>query len=287
MKTLRYFIEFLFIKLFFLIFKIIGYKNSSNLGAKIGSFIGPFFRSKSVTKKNIQNCLPDLPQEQVEILIKTMWENYGRIFSEYMFIEKFRSKKLEKYLNISGVKTLEKIKKNGKPVVFISGHFNNFELMAMQLELNGIKLSAVYRPLNNFFLNRTMEDLRKNFICKNQIKKGLGGVREIIKAFSQNTSVAMMIDQRVTEGEKSILFNKDTFTTTIPAQLVKKYNCPVVPIYIKRRNNVYFDITIEDPIYFNKLDDIKNITLKLNKWLENKILLCPDQWIWTHNKWKL
>ena len=216
-----------------------------------------------------------------------MWENYGRIFSEYMFIEKFRSKKLEKYLNISGVKTLEKIKKNGKPVVFISGHFNNFELMAMQLELNGIKLSAVYRPLNNFFLNRTMEDLRKNFICKNQIKKGLGGVREIIKAFSQNTSVAMMIDQRVTEGEKSILFNKDTFTTTIPAQLVKKYNCPVVPIYIKRRNNVYFDITIEDPIYFNKLDDIKNITLKLNKWLENKILLCPDQWIWTHNKWKL
>ena len=287
MKTLKYFIEFLFIKLFFLIFKIIGYKNSSNLGAKIGSFIGPFFRSKSVTKKNIQNCLPDLPQEQVEILIKTMWENYGRIFSEYMFIEKFRSKKLEKYLNISGVKTLEKIKKNGKPVVFISGHFNNFELMAMQLELNGIKLSAVYRPLNNFFLNRTMENLRKNFICKNQIKKGLGGVREIIKAFSQNTSVAMMIDQRVTEGEKSILFNKDTFTTTIPAQLVKKYNCPVVPIYIKRRNNVYFDITIEDPIYFNKLDDIKNITLKLNKWLENKILLCPDQWIWTHNKWKL
>ena len=287
MKTLRYFIEFLFIKLFFLIFKIIGYKNSSNLGAKIGSFIGPFFRSKSVTKKNIQNCLPDLPQEQVDILIKTMWENYGRIFSEYMFIEKFRSKKLEKYLNISGVETLEKIKKNGKPVVFISGHFNNFELMAMQLELNGIKLSAVYRPLNNFFLNRTMEDLRKNFICKNQIKKGLGGVREIIKAFSQNTSVAMMIDQRVTEGEKSILFNKDTFTTTIPAQLVKKYNCPVVPIYIKRRNSVYFDITIEDPIYFNKLDDIKNITLKLNKWLENKILLCPDQWIWTHNKWKL
>tara|TARA_Y100001958_G_C21143329_1_gene481412 strand:- start:151 stop:1014 length:864 start_codon:yes stop_codon:yes gene_type:complete len=287
MKTLRYFIEFLFIKLFFLIFKIIGYKNSSNLGAKIGSFIGPFFRSKSVTKKNIQNCLPDLPQEQVDILIKTMWENYGRIFSEYMFIEKFRSKKLEKYLSISGVETLEKIKKNGKPVLFISGHFNNFELMAMQLELNGIKLSAVYRPLNNFFLNRTMEDLRKNFICKNQIKKGLGGVREIIKAFSQNTSVAMMIDQRVTEGEKSILFNKDTFTTTIPAQLVKKYNCPVVPIYIKRRNNIYFDITIEDPIYFNKLDDIKNITLKLNKWLENKILLCPDQWIWTHNKWKL
>ena len=132
MKTLRYFIEFLFIKFFFLLFKIIGYKNSSNLGGKIGSFIGPLFRSKSLTKSNIQNSLPNLSQEQIEVLIKKMWENYGRIFSEYMFIEKFRSNKLEKYLNINGIKILEKIKKNGKPVVFISGHFNNFELMAMQ-----------------------------------------------------------------------------------------------------------------------------------------------------------
>ena len=287
MKTLRYFIEFLFIKFFFLLFKIIGYKNSSNLGGKIGSFIGPLFRSKSLTKSNIQNSLPNLSQEQIEVLIKKMWENYGRIFSEYMFIEKFRSNKLEKYLNINGIKILEKIKKNGKPVVFISGHFNNFELMAMQLEMNGIKLSAVYRPLNNFFLNRTMENLRKSFICKNQIKKGWGGVREIIRAFSQNTSIALMIDQRVTEGEKSILFNRNTFTTTIPAQLVKKYNCPVVPIYIKRRDNIYFDITVEDPIHFGELEDIKSITLKLNKWLEGKISLNPDQWIWTHNKWKL
>ena len=216
-----------------------------------------------------------------------MWENYGRIFADYMYIEKFRLNKLKNYIKINGIKTLEKIKKEGKPVVFISGHFSNFELMAMQLELSGIKLSAVYRPLNNIFLNQTMEDLRRNFICKNQIKKGLGGVREIIKAFAQNSSVALMIDQRVSEGEKSLLFNKPTYTTTIPAQLIKKYKCPVVPIYIERKNNLFFDIIIEDPIYFNEKEDIKNITLKLNNWLENKILLNPDQWIWTHNKWKL
>ena len=287
MKKIKYFIEFLFIKLFFFIFKIIGYKNASNLGAKIGSIFGPFFRSKNLTKKNIKNCLQNINDGEVNILIKKMWENYGRIFAEYMHIEKFRSKKLENYLKINGMETLEKIKKDGKPVIFISGHFNNFELMAMQLELSGIELSAVYRPLNNIFLNQTMEELRKNFICKNQIKKGLGGVREIIKAFAQNNSIALMIDQRVSEGEKSFLFNKPTYTTTIPAQLIKKYKCPIVPIYIERKNNIFFDIIIEDPIYFNERNDVKNITLKLNKWLEKKILLNPDQWIWTHNKWKL
>ena len=287
MKKIKYFIEFLFVKLFFFIFKTIGYKNASNLGAKIGSIFGPLFRSKNLTKKNIRNCLKNINEKEINILIKKMWENYGRIFADYMYIEKFRLNKLKNYIKINGIKTLEKIKKEGKPVVFISGHFSNFELMAMQLELSGIKLSAVYRPLNNIFLNQTMEDLRRNFICKNQIKKGLGGVREIIKAFAQNSSVALMIDQRVSEGEKSLLFNKPTYTTTIPAQLIKKYKCPVVPIYIERKNSLFFDIIIEDPIYFNEKEDIKNITLKLNNWLENKILLNPDQWIWTHNKWKL
>ena len=287
MKTIKYFMEFLFIKLFFFIFKIIGYKNASNLGAKIGSIFGPLVRSKSLIKKNIQNSLPNFEDKEIEMLTKKMWENYGRIFSEYMYIKKFRIKKLEKYLNINGTTILDKIKKDKKPVVFISGHFNNFELMAMQLELYGIELATIYRPLNNFFLNQTMEDLRKNYICKNQIKKGLGGVREIIKAFSQNTSIAMMIDQRVSEGEKSLLFNKTTYTTTIPAQLIKKYKCPIVPIYIQRKNDIYFEMNIEDPIYFNEKDDIENITLKLNAWLEKKILINPEQWIWTHNKWKL
>ena len=287
MKQVRYFIEFLFIKLFFLIFKLIGYKNASNLGAKLGSILGPLFRSRKLIINNIKNSFPNITDKEINNLIKKMWKNYGRIFSDYVYIDQFRSKKLEKYIVVNGIEILEKIKNEGKPVVFISGHFNNFELMAMKIELSGIKLSAVYRPLNNIFLNRTMENLRKNYICKNQIKKGLGGVREIIKAFSQNISIALMIDQRVTEGEKSILFKKSTYTTTIPAQLIKKYKCPVVPIYIRRSNDIFFDMSVEKPIYFSENDDVKSITLKLNNWLESKISINPDQWIWTHNKWKL
>ena len=134
MKKVKYLIEFLFIKFLFIIFKIIGYKNASSLGAKIGSFIGPIFRSRKITENNIKKCLVDISDEETNQLMKKMWENYGRIFSEYMYIEKFRNRKLEKYLNINGQSILENIKKNDKPVIFISGHFNNFELMAMQLE---------------------------------------------------------------------------------------------------------------------------------------------------------
>jgi KDO2-lipid IV(A) lauroyltransferase len=158
--------------------------------------------------------------------------------------------------------------------------------MAMQIEKSGINLSAIYRPLNNIFLNKLMEKIRKNFICKKQIKKGMSGVRELIKLHKKNYSTALMIDQRVTEGIKSSFFNQDAFTTTIPAQLVKKFGIPVVPIYIERFNEIKFKITVYEPINFAEDSSVKIITDKLNKILEKMILKKPEQWIWSHNRWK-
>ena len=169
----------------------------------------------------------------------------------------------------------------------MSGHFSNFELMAMQIEKSGVNLAAIYRPLNNFFLNKTMEKIRENYICKNQVKKGISGVKEILKFFKENISIALMIDQRVTEGIESKFFNKEAYTTTIPAQLIKKFNCPVVNVYIERKDKINFEMTVDKPIYFDSHESIESITLHLNKCLEKMIAKNPDQWIWTHNRWKL
>jgi len=109
--------------------------------------------------------------------------------------------------------------------------YNNFELMAMQIEKSGINLAAIYRPLNNIFLNKIMERLRIKYICKKQIKKGRSGTRDLLKSFKKNYSIALMIDQRVSEGIKCDFFGQPALTTTIPAQLFKKFGCKIVPIY--------------------------------------------------------
>ncbi len=95
-----------------------------------------------------------------------------------------------------------------------------------------------------------------------------------------------MIDQRVSEGIMSIFFNKNALTTTIPAQLVKKYNIAIVPVYIERNDGINFKITINEPLNFSKDISIENITEKLNKVLEKMIMKRPEQWIWSHNRWK-
>ena len=283
MKIIKYFLEFIFVSFLLIIFKLIGYKNASNFGKFLGQLIGPLFRSKSKILENLEDSNIKNDKEKI---INQMWGNYGRILAEYVYLKQFKNGKFSKYISIEGLENLEEIKQKNKKVVFVSGHFNNFELMAMQLENFGIDLAAVYRPLNNIFLNFIMEKIRTKNICKNQIKKGRAGSRRLLEFFKKDYSIALMIDQRVSESEKINFFGRPAYTTTIPAQLVKKYNCEVVPVYISRKNGIYFDMQIYKPIEFGKTDSIIDISEQLNRVLEKMILKDPSQWIWSHDRWK-
>ena len=286
MKKIKYFIEYTFISLLFLICKFLGYEKGSNLGEKIGKKVGPLFRNKKIILENLNNAKINEKNFDIKNLINDMWGNYGRILCEYPFISSLSDTNNNKYLKVNGKEVLERLKKENKKAVFISGHFNNFELMAMQISKQGIDLAAIYRPLNNIFLNKKMENIRKKFICKNQIKKGIAGTREIIKFIKNGYSIALMIDQRVSEGIESKFFNKKAFTTTIPAQLHLKYGLEIVPVYIERKNKHYFTVYFYEPLSFDNNKDQIYITNKLNNFLENLILRNPSQWIWTHDRWK-
>jgi len=286
MSLIKYFIQFIFIIILFFLFKILRFKLSSFLGGKIFEIIGPIFRSKKLIHTNIKRALPKINPKQLNYITQKMWNNYGRIFAEYMFIKNFRNNKLNSHITVNGQEILDEIKKKNKPVIFVSGHFSNFELMVMHIEKSGIKLCGIYRPLNNFFLNVLMEKIRKKYICKNPIKKGIWRLKEIIYLQKKNYSTIVMIDQRLSQGIKSKFFNQDALTTTIPAQLVKKFKLEVVPIFIERFDNIKFKITVHKPIEFLNQFSIKEITDELNRILEKMILKKPEQWIWSHNRWK-
>ena len=291
MKTIKYFFEFITVITLFFIFKIIGLKNASNLGGMIGKFFGPLFRSKSITKENIKIGLGEISKKNEKEIINGMWSNIGRTFAEYVFLKDFKFNKINfNHVEINGTKYLDEIKKNNQSVIFYSGHFANFELMAMELDKFGIKCAAIYRPLNNFFLNPIMEYLRMKYICPNQIPKGRMGMREIIGKMKNGYSIALMVDQRVSEGPREVFFNKPAHTTTIPAQLALKYDSKLVPISLERKEGIKFIMTIHEPYKVKKTgyedQDTKNITLKINQILEKMIIKNPKQWIWSHNRWK-
>ena len=240
-------------------------------------------KSKKTIEKNLKIFKNDGKLIKDDI-IKLMWSNYGKTFTEYMFLKKFLKK--SDHIKIKGEEILNDIISQKKQVIFVSGHFANFELMSMEITKNKIPLATIYRPLNNFFLNPFMEFVRRKYVCENQIKKGINGVREAIEFIKKNYSIALMIDQRVSEGEKINFFNKMAYTTTLPAQLALKYNLSIIPVFIKRDDNNNFKIEFYNEIKSSEYDNKIKLTEKLNSVLESMIVKNPNQWIWTHNRWK-
>ena len=283
-KTFKYFLQALLLYFSLIFGKVIGLKLSRKLFSFIFLYIAPSFKSKKIIKKNLALFKKDLTEFEQKEIISNMWKNYGMTFVEYVYLDVFR--KSNSHVKVIGNNILDKIIKSGRPVIFVSGHFANYELMSMEITKNNIKLATIYRPLNNFFINPLMEYLRKKYVCRNQIKKGINGVREAIEYIKNDHSIALMIDQRVSEGEQLNFFNHPALTTTLPAQLALKYNLIIIPVFIERTTHNNFILEFQTEINPNNYKNKLELSIKLNEVLEKMILKNPNEWIWTHNRWK-
>ena len=185
-KILKYFFEAIIIYLFFITIKLFGLSIGRLLFSFLFKKIGPIAKSKKVIEKNLNLFSNKLSKERKKEIQQNMWSNYGKTFVEYMYLKKFRNENL--HIKIEGKEILEKISRNEKPVIFVSGHFANFELMSMEITKNKINLATIYRPLNNFFLNPIMEYLRKKYVCTEQIKKGRSGLKTCIEYLKKITA---------------------------------------------------------------------------------------------------
>ncbi len=283
-KIINYFLQSLFVYIFFLMGRILGINISRKLFSFLFFLIGPFFKSRKIIDNNLNIFSNEVPSVDKKKIINDMWKNYGKTFIEYIFLNYLRKKNY--YVTLKGEENLIQVTEKNKPAIFVSGHLANFELMSMEMTKRNIPLATIYRPLNNFFLNSFMEFLRKKYVCSNQIKKGINGVREAIEFIKKKKCIALMIDQRVSEGEKINFFNKPALTTTLPAQLSIKFDLEIIPVYIERDKNDKFKIEFQKPINPKNFKNKVELTQKLNIILEKMIIRNPGQWIWTHNRWK-
>ena len=289
MKIFKYFIQFTVVLSLFATFRIIGLQSASFMGSCLAKILGPLFRSKKIIEKNLKICFKKIDQKEIKRISLGMWDNIGRTFSEYVFLKNFQ-KNHNNLIKLSGTEYLDEIKNSNKPVVSVSGHFSNFELLGTKLNQYGIRFCAIYRPLNNIFLNPIMEYLRLKYVCPIMIKKGRSNIRELLNNIKSGYSVIIIADQRTSEGKKIEFFNYPALTTTIPAQISLKYNCKIVPLRMERLSYNNFEMTVYKPFEYKKTDnyekDSYNLTLEINKQLEKMILKKPEQWLWSHNRWK-
>ena len=285
-KTIRYLFE-AFLGLIFLIFtKILGLNLSSALLSLALSFIGPRLRISNRAKKNLEIAFPEISDEKKAKIISNMWKNLGMVISEFFHLSKISN---EKNIRIEVIG--EEIAKNypNKGVIFVSGHFANWEIIPLVLRDYRDEVGGIYRHSNNFFVNSWVVEQRKKNTTPIQIRKGSSGAREMLSLLKKNGTIAMLVDQKLSSGVEAEFFGSKSMTSDGAASLALKYGYPVIPMNVERKKGTRFKVTFHNEIKIQKTDNnqenIKIFTTEINKFLEMCIKSKPEGWFWVHNRW--
>ncbi|MFL2663058.1 MAG: lysophospholipid acyltransferase family protein [Alphaproteobacteria bacterium] len=287
MKSLKYFIEYIFVRIFYITFRTLGFNISSFITGKIFRIFGFFSKRTPVAINNIGKVIKGIKDKERKQIIFRMWENFGRVIGEYPNLDKIRVINNER-IKIINIKNLLNPLKNNKNCLFFSAHIGNWELTSHALTENGFNINFIYRAPNNKYVDDLLRRIRINYGV-GLIKKGPEGARECIKVLSKNGgNIGMLIDQKMNDGILTKFFNKDVMTASAIAKFALKYKCPIIPAFCIREYGTNFRIEYLEPITYSKIKSLSSeekIMNYLNKIVEKWIKKYPDQWIWIHNRW--
>ena len=218
-----------------------------------------------------------------------MWDNLGRVAAEYAHLKRLKLHGNDPRLSVTGTQYAEPAIASGKGVIFVSGHFANWEVMPFTAAGLGYESGEVYRPLNNPFVDRWMVAQRIANGPKDQIAKGAQGTKRIFTMLRGGKCILLLADQKTNEGVPAPFFGRDAMTTPAPAALALKLGSLILPASNERLGGSRFLMKIYPPLEFTPSGDhdadIHQLTIKITEALERLVRERPSQWLWIHRRW--
>ena len=261
---------------------------ASALGGFLARSIGPRLGLSRRALKNLRRALPEVSEAEAWRIIRAMWDNLGRVVAEYPHLGKYKIYEGGDRIEIRGAEHIRGQAAAGKPTIFFSGHFGNWEVPTLALTQAGLDVVEVYRAANNPIVDQLINHSR-SIVGSELAPKGTIGARQMIAAMKQRRHIAMLIDQKTNDGIAVPFFGRDAMTAPSLARLVLRYRCDVVPVRVDRIRGARFRITVAPPLLFplsgNDDADALVIMAKVNQVLESWIRERPDHWFWLHRRW--
>ncbi len=269
-------------------FRLMSVDTASALAGKFLRYVGPLIRPASLrAERNIKKIHPDWSQDQIHNVIRDAWENLGRTSGEFAHHDKLGPSTGR--VEIAGKEILDRVIANGRPVIFVTGHFANWELFMPALTQCGVDYGFVYRAANNPLTDELIINHRAKTMSRHQIPKGKRGGRILVQSLSDGQSVVMLVDQKLNSGISVPFMGKPAMTAPAAARLALKYDAPLIYLGLERLEGAYFRLTVREPLEFTptgkSADDIYALTKKINELLEADINARPGQWLWFHRRW--
>lgn len=288
---LRYLAEAAPFYLFMGLFRLLGIDLASALGGLIGRHV--FYRITPVVdraRENLRAAYPEMKRAAMEAIIREMCDNLGRTVAEYPHLDKLKFRGPNARLEVTGTEHAEAAIAAGKGLMFISGHFANWEAMPVMATQLGYEGGLVYRPPNNPYVDRYISRKRASAGPSIQISKGAQGTRKIFTLLRRGLAILLLVDQKTEQGVNVPFFGREAPTTPAPAALALKLGSALLPASNERLKGARFRMTIHPPIEFtpsgNHDADIHALTAKINQAMEDCVRARPSQWLWIHRRWK-
>lgn len=278
-KKVKYIIEAFFVYLFLYFFRLLPIEIASKIGGYIFRLLSHTLPVNKVAMKNLAICFPAQSIKEKKETLSKSWDHFGRVFAEIVHWNNISQEEYKKRVKIH-----YKSKQDLKGALLISAHLGNWELMTRIAKEEGINLCTVYRPANNPYVDNLINNLRKKFGAL-LIKKGMSGIRSVIKNLKENRTVGMLVDQKTNDGINVPFFELKAKTTPSPAAIALKYKIPIIPVSFIRVKGLNYYVEFDNPIPIKAEDTPYTIMSKINKIFENWIIKHPEQWFWFHNRW--
>jgi Kdo2-lipid IVA lauroyltransferase/acyltransferase len=270
-------------------FRLLGVDGASAVGGFFGRQVLYHTSISNRARINLRSAYPGKSADEIETILVEMWDNLGRTVAEYAHLDKFSYKGAHPRIEIGNMELGVRVIEQGKSILFVSGHFGNWEIMPFVATQYGVEGGLVYRPVNNPYIDRWIVRQRAKYGPKDQITKGAQGTKRIFTLLRGAKAIFLLVDQKTSEGVPAPFFGRMAMTTPAPAALALKLGSVILPVSNERLEGARFRMTVHEPIAFeptgNHDRDVLALTTRINETIEQCVRYRPSQWLWIHRRW--
>lgn len=261
---------------------------ASAFGGWLLRAVGPLTRSDAIARHNLQRAFPDRDAAEIDRITRAVWDNFGRVMGEWPHLNRLYKADFGGRVEIIGREHLERARDAGGPVMVVTGHHGNWELVGAACASLGVPLTVIYRPAQNRAVNYLVLWARRHF-TGGLLPKGKEAAVGALSLLREGGNLGVLIDQKLNEGVPAPFFGRDAMTSPVAARLAVGFRCPVIPVRAERTRGAHYRVTIDPPMAIPDSGDRKRdqeaLLLDMNHVLEGWVRETPEQWFWVHKRW--
>lgn len=266
--------------------RLLGVERASGFGGKLLRTLGPLTGTHRTVTRNLRIAFPDMDAAERDRLAVDQWEQTGRTFAELAVMDRLTPESGR--IDIVGLERLHAVRDSGRPVVLISGHLANFEVMAAVIMSAGVPCQVTYRAANNPYVDALIRQSRERYGIKLFAPKG-DGTRELMAGMKRGESIALLVDQKYSQGPEVEFFGQPVNASPGAARMALKFGTVMQPLSVVRLPGVRFRVTAHEPIAVpdtgDKAADVLAGVQAANGFVEDRVREHPVDWFWVHKRW--